>query len=160
MKRVVLAAGFITIALPGFAFADNGPGCGLGQMIFKGQSGFLPHTSAATTNGSTYNQLFGLTSGTLGCDGNAVVQNDFEKKVFVAANIDSLATDVARGEGEHLVSLATLIGVQEQDKSAFYQLAQANYAAMFDSTSSSTDGVLASLQVAMLDNEQLAKYVR
>src|SRR6186713_935077 len=54
------------------AAADGyGPaGCGLGSMIFEPDSGFT-QVFAATTNGTSGNQTFGITSGTSNCDPGA-----------------------------------------------------------------------------------------
>ena len=160
-KKFCLAVGFILTA-PQLTFAaQNGPGCGLGQQVWKGQSGLFAHTSAATTNGTFSNQLFGLTSGTLGCDAdNAVVENEYEKKQFVAANIDFLAQDVAQGNGDHLYSLASLMGIKQQDKSTFFSVAQANYDNIFTSSNTDYKSVLAALDVAMSENPRLKHYVR
>jgi hypothetical protein len=45
----------------------NSTGCGLGTIIFEGQKGIAPQVLAVTTNGTSGNQTFGITSGTLGC---------------------------------------------------------------------------------------------
>ena len=45
MKRVLMALAILGLACGGSAFAANeGPGCGLGYMLFKGQTGILPMT--------------------------------------------------------------------------------------------------------------------
>ena len=154
--------GLFMLSAPLVSFAgQDGPGCGLGQTVWKGKTGLSAHSSAATTNGTMSNQLFGLTSGTLGCDSeNAVVQNDFEKKQFVAANIDSLAQDVAQGGGDHLQSLASLIGIEEQDQSKFFLTTQANYENIFTQNSTSYKSVIAAIDTAMLLNPQLRHYVQ
>ena len=57
------------------AMADGyGPaGCGLGSMIFEPDSGFT-QVFAATTNGTSGNQTFGITSGTSNCASGGVVK--------------------------------------------------------------------------------------
>jgi len=160
MKRLLFSGLLLSMtALP--VLADNeGPGCGLGQTIWKGKSGLVAHTSAATTNGTVANQLFGITSGTLGCNKDAVASNDLEKKAFVASNIDDLAKDIAQGRGYHLSSLATLIGIPEQDKTAFFSLTQSNFETIFKTEESNYSDVLAALDDAMATNQQFVHYVR
>ena len=88
--------------------AKYGPaGCGLGSLIFKPDSGFT-QIFAATTNGSTYTQTFGISSGTSNCDtGPGSSQS---AKAFVETNRAALAKDIARGRGETISSLSALAG--------------------------------------------------
>ncbi len=51
--------------------ADSDIGCGLGTMVFDGQQGKVYKVLGATTNGTSGNQTFGITFGTLGCDAPA-----------------------------------------------------------------------------------------
>ena len=48
-------------------------------------------------------------------------------EMFVASTFESLSEDMARGQGEHLASLATMIGVPVEDQPAFFALAQDRY---------------------------------
>jgi DUF3015 family protein len=90
--------------------AGYGPsGCGLGSLIFEPDSGFT-QIFAATTNGTFFNNTFGISSGTSNCDtgpGGAA-----STKAFVAANRAALAKDIARGSGETLGSVTRLAGCQ------------------------------------------------
>jgi hypothetical protein len=87
--------------------AKYGPaGCGLGSLIFSPNSGWT-QIFAATTNGSSGNQTFGITSGTSNCDtgaGNATAKN------YVEANRTQLAKDISRGKGATLSGLSELAG--------------------------------------------------
>lgn len=62
----MLALGLISTA----SAKEYGPaGCGLGtEVIFQDANEWHEHVLAATTNGTSGNQTFGMTSGTLGCD--------------------------------------------------------------------------------------------
>jgi len=144
---------------PIVAMADSGPGCGLGAQLWKGQTGLVAHTSAGTTNASSFNPLSGILSGTSGCENPGVVKNDYQQKVFVAQNLDDLAKDVAQGSGDHLNSMADLMGIKESDKGQFYKLAQANYGSIFKTKDSDYNDVLAALNVVMAGDEQLVRYV-
>lgn len=81
-------------------------GCGLGSILFGGGTGFT-QIFAATTNGSSGNQTFGITSGTSNCDAAASTES---AKNFVEANRVALAKDISRGKGQTLTSLSELAG--------------------------------------------------
>src|SRR5262245_42447591 len=108
MKCKLLAGTAVLIMAFGTAHAEhkNNDGCGLGSQIFKGQSGTVQQSVAVTTNGTSSNQTFGITSGTSGCTTDGVVDPPQQAAAFTGANLDKLARDTARGEGESLKSLA------------------------------------------------------
>lgn len=161
MNKLIKSAAFVLMAAPvSLAFAGTGSGCGLGATVFEGQSGLFPNILAATTNGTSGNQTFGLTSGTSGCDAEAVVTNEYQRKVFVANNLDNLSQEMAQGQGDHLASLATLMGVAKEDQSAFYSFTQSQYGSLFNTSEVSADQVIAALDSAMMQDASMAKYVR
>ena len=53
--------------------------------------------------------------------------------VFAAANYDSLSQEMAQGGGEHLASLAELMGIRDENRAEFYALAQVQYASLVQS---------------------------
>ncbi|MBL1260647.1 MAG: DUF3015 family protein [Thiotrichaceae bacterium] len=161
IKTACLAV-VLTSALPlvsNVAYAEeNGAGCGVGKVVMEGKSGKDAHVSAAFINMAIHAvvgpiQLFGMTSGTVGCDVTQTVSNDREKERFVASNQDSLITEIAQGNGAHLTSLASLMGVSAEDHSAFFTALQMNY----DEIAVSTD-VLASVHSIMQSEPRLAGY--
>ena len=77
-------------------------GCGLGNVIFGKDSQIL----AATTNGSSYSQTFGITSGTSNCEQSSGMA---KLESYIEANPEALANDMARGEGETLVGLTEVL---------------------------------------------------
>ena len=160
MKKVVLTLALAATTLPGLTLADSGPGCGIGTQIFKGQSGLFAHTLAATTNGSTFNQYFGLTSGSLDCNPSNVVSNDYERINFVAANLDNLSQEMAQGSGSHVQALAALYDIAPADRAQFYQLTQREMPQLLDSSRHGAQALLASLDTAMDADPVLAKYTR
>jgi len=161
MKKTLCAAIVAGAMVPMFANAeDKGTGCGWGSMVWKGQSGLVAHILAGTTNGILGNQTFGLTTGTGGCDAQSTVQNEYQKKTFVAANMDNLAQDAAKGSGAHLSSLAAIIGVEESDRDAFYSFTQENYDALFGAENTDQETIVSALDGAMAANARFAKYVR
>ena len=53
-------------------------------------------------------------------------------QVFAASSYDNLRSDISRGHGEYLVSLATLAGVPSTQFPEFQSLMQDSYSTMFD----------------------------
>ncbi|MDX1800969.1 MAG: DUF3015 domain-containing protein [Marinobacter sp.] len=152
MKKLI--AGAILLGASSMAFAQ--PGCGVGAMIWKGQSGIAPHVLAATTNGSFGNQTFGMTTGTLGCQTNEAVQS---MAMYMNGNIDNVARDMSRGNGENLDTLAVVLGVDKADRGEFRQLLQDNFATIFPTTDTTSDEAVSAIVALMEKNEKLSKYV-
>jgi len=67
MKKLLTGAILLTASSSVFAVAPGGGNCGWGNMLFEGQSGPGPHVLGVTTNGTSGNNTFGMTSGTNGC---------------------------------------------------------------------------------------------
>lgn len=102
-------------------------GCGLGSVIVGKRGGQI---FAGTTNNTAFNQLFGITFGTLNCvDGpsNEVAMN-MDK--FIVTNRAALSADVAKGDGETLMALTQVMGcsVNSQDMG---RVLKANYNQIF-----------------------------
>ena len=121
MAAVLLAAGSVYAAPYGSA------GCGLGSVLFGNQPGFI-QVVAATTNGIFGNQTFGITTGTLNCGSAATAAG---AKIFIDANREALAKDMARGSGETIATLSSLAGCKDS-KSVGVAL-QKNFSAIIPS---------------------------
>ena len=134
MKKII--AGAILAATSTMAFAAGPAGCGLGTaVIFKDANEWHEHVLAATTNGTSGNQTFGMTSGTLGCEAaNGPLAG---VQTFMDNNMDQLAMDVSKGQGETLSALAEIIGVDAADQTAFNTKLQSNFDTMFSSEATS-----------------------
>ncbi len=125
MKKIlVTVAAAAVIGSSAFAGVNDQTGCGLGAMLIKDDSSAVMLALQATTNGTSGNQTFGITSGTLGCKKTKLVMNERAQE-FVASNMDTLAKEIAMGQGETLDTLAELLNVE--DKAAFSASLQANY---------------------------------
>jgi len=133
MKKIVISLSAI-IALGSFAFASQNSqtGCGLGSVLIKDDSSALMLAIQATTNGTSGNQTFGITSGTSGCKKTTLVMNERTSE-FVAANMDTLAKEIAVGHGESLDTLDELLEVK--NKLAFNSKLQSNYNKIYSSKS-------------------------
>ncbi|MGF1910706.1 DUF3015 domain-containing protein [Vibrio kasasachensis] len=157
-KLLAVAALAATLPLSQFAMADQDIGCGLGTMIFDGKSGKVFKVLGATTNGTSGNQTFGITFGTLGCDGTGTISSSEKLALFIDGNMDNLARDIAKGEGETLATLSEVWGVQEADKAAFNTLAQENFAEVFKSENVTSQEVFANLNNLVAQNDALVGY--
>lgn len=156
MKKL-LAAGALAVTLPfaASAYAVQDAGCGLGGMLLEGQEGMPMNVLAATLNGISGNQTFGMTTGTLGCGegGTTTALN-----LYINDNMDTLAMDAARGEGEALDTLASIWGMDEAAKADFVQATQSNFSAIFTSENVTSDEVLSNLNSVVSEDEKLAAY--
>lgn len=137
MKKVLLGLA-LSLAVTGSAFAGqaaSNTGCGLGSMLWenKADNSIVFQAFQATTNATSGNQTFGITSGTSNCQKpSKIVQN--EKLIhFVQANMDNLAQDIAMGRGESLDTFAEMLGVAPGQNAAFNAKLQANFGKIFTS---------------------------
>lgn len=155
MKKLLALA---LVAASSLAMADDDAGCGLGTMVWAGQSGIAPKILAATTNGTSGNQTFGITSGTLGCQADGVISSRARLSMFMGTNSERLARDMSVGHGETLDVLANLLHIKSEDKAAFFQAAKANFGKIFAPENQSAGQVLAALQHVMSQDATLAAY--
>ncbi len=126
MKKILVSLVF-ALSLSAMAKSHGPAGCGLGAHLFEGKEGLVFNVLAATFNGSSGNQTFGMSTGTLGCEDAKSVK--VSAVGFVEANMVALKNDVARGEGEALSTYLNLVEV----KSANVSTLKANYSAIFAS---------------------------
>ena len=141
---------------------DTGPGCGLGKLAwsdYEHQKDIAPQVLMATTNGTFGSQTFGISSGTSGCTNDGTIMSQHKANVFVAANYDSLSQEMARGGGEHLASLAELMGVPAENQPEFFAVAQAQYPKWAQSGETTPAAMIATLQSGMQADPSLSKLV-
>jgi hypothetical protein len=110
----------------------------------------------ATTNGTFGSQTFGISSGTSGCTNDGVIMKN--KHLNMASRtFDSLAQEMAQGRGEHLASLAALLGVPEEAQPEFFALVQEKYTILVGAGDTTAVTMLQALQAAMAERPALAK---
>ncbi len=138
--------------------AQDGAGCGLGSMAFKGQSGVVPNILAVTTNGTSGSQTFGITSGTSNCKHDAVIMREHEQELFVADNLDALSQELAQGgaDGQHVAALSSLLGCPADLQGQVALAAQAGYGTVFASAQAEPRVVLAGLKQQLAGKPALA----
>jgi hypothetical protein len=86
--------------------------------------------SACTVTGTT-KDMFDFTSSTTGrswYNEDGMLRPEHRPIAFTTANYETVKRDIARGQGEHLVSLATMLGVSPARFDEFGLFAQARYA--------------------------------
>lgn len=159
MRRTLAVCAFPLLAATSIQVAaDSGAGCGLGKVIFEGQSGLAPHVLAATTNGSYSNNLFGISFDSLGCNSETVITAAFQRALFVSGNFDNIARDASQGGGDHLQSLASLMNMTDQDAERFFSFTQQRYDALFSQPVTDYEAWLIELDAALMKDPNLSQY--
>jgi hypothetical protein len=59
--------------------------------------------------------------------GDGLLKPDQKVNAFVAFNFENLKQDMAKGHGEYLTSLSTLLGVPQDRQASFFAYAQSRY---------------------------------
>ena len=73
-------------------------------------------------------------------------------------NLDKVARDMSVGGGEALETLADTIGIKSEDKARFFEVAKANFSAIFTSDKVTSKEVLAALGKVMANDDKLVQY--
>lgn len=159
MKKALLASALIVACVaPAFAQNQNVGKCGWGSKLFDGQRGIAPQVLAVTTNGTSGNQTFAITSGTSGCTQDGVVRSNWKTAAYIDSNMTKLAKDMSRGEGESLESLASVIGVKESDNAVFKTAMKENFDSIFSNSDVDSDSVYTSIKNVLASNTALEVY--
>ncbi len=149
MKKLLMMSALILtlVSFSGSAFAAGygDAGCGLGSIIFHNEQGAV-QVLAATTNGTSWNQTFGITSGTSNCNIAGLVKAEKEREEFAKKNYSSLVKEMAMGEGENLDTLASLYGCSENSHADFGSMAQENFSDIIKNDSTTYQDMLVSLK--------------
>ena len=139
MKKILVTTIVALFVITGTSvFADNiGPG--LGRLALAGKSGKGWDLLGTFLNGICGNGTFAITTGTLGYKQGARIGMNEEVKNFVAQNMDSLASDMAKGEGEYLDTLANLMKIE--NKADFNNKMKTNFSNIYTSFGVSSEQV-------------------
>ena len=139
----------------GHAMSEKGygmAGCGLGSMAFGDDNGKI-QIIAATTNGTSGTQTFGITSGTSNCnpeDANIAANMN----VYVEANRLALANDVSRGNGETVEGLSQIMGCQ--DSKVLGKALKKDYGRIFPSQNAPAEEISQSIMKSVAEDKTLA----
>lgn len=147
-KSILILAAFVFVGVAS-ARPYGTAGCGLGNLWFGKNSQIL----AATTNGSSANQMFGISTGTSNCtdDGKSA---SLRLPIFVEANKIALANDIARGNGETVTTLAKVMGCSET--TGVGEKLQSNFASIFPNERVTTQHVSETIVETVKRDSRLA----
>ena len=163
-KKLIMLSVAVLFGLPaGFAMAanpDTGPGCGLGKLAwsdYSHQKNIGPQVLMATTNGTFWSQTFGISSGTSGCTNDGKVMAEQKTTMFAQLNFENLSQEMAQGQGEHLASLATLMGVPADQHAAFFAMTQERYTSLVKTGEASPVAMVKAINDAIATHPVLAQ---
>ncbi|MBI3356098.1 MAG: DUF3015 domain-containing protein [Nitrospirae bacterium] len=162
-KALLLSIAVLFGTQAGLAMAanpDTGPGCGLGKLAwadYKGQKEIAPQVMMATTNGTFGSQTFGISSGTSGCTNDGKVMGEHKTTMFASLNFEALSAEMAQGQGEHLASLASLMGVPAEHQATFFAMTQERYTSLVQAGEASPVALVKALNDAIAGHPVLAQ---
>ncbi len=155
----------LTMGLGSLTFAatsDEGPGCGLGKVAWTGSGvdpkAIGPQLLMSTTNNTVLPwQAFGITSRSFGCTNNGNFWAQHKVNMFANVNFDLLSQEMAQGHGEHLASLATLMGIPDSQHDAFFSMTQQQYSTLVESGNTSPVAIIKALHASISTHPVLAQ---
>lgn len=156
IKKTLASAILLTASSASFAVAPGGSDCGWGNMLMEGQSGHVFHFLASTTNGTSGNATFGMTTGTNGCavDGSLT----YGGKSLIASIMGEFSEDVAQGQGEAVNAVAVSMGVEKTDREHFVKVMHDNFSQLFTSAEVTSSEVYDNMISVMQNDATLSKY--
>jgi hypothetical protein len=121
-------------------------GCGLGAVVLGDKPGIV-QVVGATLNGVSANQTFGITFGTLNCGSGGAAPT---AQAYIDANRESLANDIARGNGEALRGLVNLFGCKDEKQAG--ALLQKDYSRIFPDNRVNSAQIETSIKTSLQGN--------
>lgn len=129
MKKIILAI-LMSLMLVTTVSANTvreDCGCGLGAEAIGQKEGLVWNLLGTFLNGLCANQTFAMSTGTLQCGKPEKMVMLEKMNIYVADNMDSLAVDIAQGEGESLDALAEIAQVTPENRMNFNLALQDNF---------------------------------
>jgi hypothetical protein len=121
----------LSVAYSAPALAQYGvAGCGLGSVVFGNKPGFV-QVFAATTNGFSGNQTFGISTGTSNCGSGLKISSRIEQLDYVTNNRATLEREAAQGVGESLSAFASTFGCDSSASASFAAAMQGSFKTIF-----------------------------
>ena len=157
-----LLTGFtVAVVLVLAPFSTSFAACGVGSKIWGENAGTGGKVIAFTTNVFTFKgistsfEIFGCTE-----DDNLFKSASNQKiRYYASQNLDHLAVQCARGQGEHLDAIAHLIKIRDEDLERFQLLTQVNFGILFPHDHTNADEMLDNLRQLMIEDEVFSSYV-
>jgi hypothetical protein len=131
-------------------------GCGLGSVVMGKHGG---QVSAATTNGTSFNQIFGISAGTLNCLDTATAEVANRMDQFIDVNHSQLQGDIAKGNGETISAISSYMGCS-QSSNAIGQSLKSNYSTIFSKANATGDITDTIINVILSNPELSSKCVK
>ena len=132
--------------------ADSSSGCGMGYEVAPKQS--LVSSSTRSLVNSTFSSTVAMTLGTSGCAKHSIVKNDAKGIHFAEANMNVLALEMARGNGEFVAGFASVYGCS--DASLFGSMVQSKYETVLPSANTSGVELYNNVKAQIKNNAALA----
>jgi hypothetical protein len=151
MKNIIIGLIALVSAVSAFA-GDSSSGCGMGWEVAKEQS--LISSSTRSIVNATFSNTIAMTLGTSGCAKHSIVQNEAKGVHFAEANLNQLAIEMARGNGEFVASFGSVFGCQ--NSSDFGSMVQAKYEAVLPSANTSGVELYNNVKAQIKNNASLS----
>ncbi|SEM76664.1 DUF3015 domain-containing protein [Nitrosomonas marina] len=153
---VVFTASLFLFPMSAFAAGYGTAGCGLGSMVIGSERG-PEQIFAATTNGTSGSQTFGMTSGTSNCGDHGLLNLSQEREIFATENYTSLVKEMARGKGEHLNILASMYHCPAAQHQEFGALTQQKFNEIVPDAETTPDILLSQLETLLGQHRTLSE---
>jgi len=165
LRKALLFLLVASVAVPGLVQAagisDTGPGCGLGKDLWRDSHNTdkwgIQILISTTNNTIVPFQGFGITSQTMGCKNSGKFWSEYKTSMFAQINFENLTQEIAQGQGEHLASLATLMGIPEDHQAEFFAMTQERYTALVSAGETSPVAMVKALNDVVSGHPVLAK---
>ena len=132
--------------------ADSSSGCGMGYEIAPKQS--LVSSSTRSLVNATFSNSIAMTLGTSGCAKHSIVQNEAKGIHFAEANMNQLAIEMSRGNGEFVQGFAGVFGCQNSE--AFGSMVQSKYESVLPSANTSGVELYNNVKAEIRNNASLS----
>ncbi|MFA6237875.1 MAG: DUF3015 family protein [Bacteriovorax sp.] len=148
MKKIISLIFLLSIASVNAIEKPYGmAGCGLGSVIIGKNDAQI--IAATTNNLST--QTFSISSGTSNCSN--INQKTAQIKNFIEANYESLVTEMAKGNGDTLLTLSSLYGCHTE---SFTKELKKNYSQVIPENENTTS-IMKGISSIIKTNDELRK---
>ncbi len=158
MKRTMLALAILAGSLTPAGARGNHPmsGCGLGYILLSHDNhSKVALVLGATTDSTSGNQTFGITSGTSGCTEDGALQVVKRAEAFAEANFTDLRRDMAAGQGEYAEQFADLLGATDSNRVAWLRMFQAEYPNLFQDPHTTPQQLLERLTMKLAEHPEV-----
>jgi hypothetical protein len=160
LRRLIVLGALLSLVPSGTALAAGE--CGIGNRVWSGNDGTGAKILASTTNFWTFKAI-STTFEIAGCGpGNNLFKkasNEAKIRYYASQNLDHLAVDMARGDGEYLDVLAHLLEMPSDHISELRSLAKKNFSILFFHDDVTSSEMLETLARVMAESDALSGYV-